>query len=77
MMVLQLRSGNRDTFFSLALMIFFPSQNKPQKSTSVIQDYPRFLGLFWKGKTHVTAEFNTADLDVWGHSRGEKHHMVI
>ena len=52
--------------------IFFPFQNNPKKSKSILKNSTRSLGLFWKGKTHITAKLHRTDLVIYTHSREGK-----
>ena len=44
----------------------FVYQNQSQKSRSILQDGPRFFGLFWKTKTDLKAKLLTNDLQIMG-----------
>ena len=56
---------------SLIRQCFFSIQNNPK---NLDQSYKtsRSLGLFKKGKTHITAKLHRTDLIICTHSREEK-----
>ena len=46
---------------------FLPKQS--QRSRSILQDGSRFLGLFRKGKTRISAKLHRTDLNICTHSK--------
>ena len=48
---------------------FFPSKNNPKNLDPSYKDGSRSLGLFWKGKTRIIANFQRTDSVICSHSR--------
>ena len=57
-------------FLLIRQCFFLPKQS--QKSRSVFSDGSRYLGLFRKGKTRITAKLHRTDLIICTHSREGK-----
>ena len=53
------------------LSFFFTPKHSP-KSTAILLDRSRSVGLFRKAKTHVIAKFHRTDIVICSHSRERK-----
>ena len=61
---------------SSVIRTFFFLPKQSQKSSSIIQDGSRSLGLLSKDKTLIIAEFHRTDVDICNHSRERKSRLI-